>query len=112
VAAIVDFRDQLAALGIRLVVMPAPNKESIYPDRLNANAAIQNGMLHLAPRTQDLLERLRKADVEVVDLFEEFVVARPLPGAGHPLVTWRRCAGGKGRVSAAAETGLDSARRG
>ena len=34
-AAILDFRDQLAQRGIRLLVMIAPNKESIYPQMLS-----------------------------------------------------------------------------
>ena len=69
-AAIVDFRDQLAARGIRLVVMPVPNKESVYPDRLTPRAGPLRGVV--APRTEDLLDRLRAADVEVINLFEEF----------------------------------------
>ena len=79
VAAIVDFRDQLAARGIRLLVMPAPNKESIYPDRLTARAESTRGAR--TARTRETLERLRAANVEVVDLFEEFGAARQ-PGAG------------------------------
>ena len=73
-AAIVDFRDQLAARGIRLVVMPAPNKESVYPDRLTPRAEPRRGVL--APRTRVLLDRLRAANVEVIDLFKEFGQAR------------------------------------
>lgn len=78
VAAIVDFRDQLAALGIRLLVMPVPNKDSIYPDRLSARAEAWRGVL--APRTRVLLERLQAAQVEVVDLFKEFGAARQRSG--------------------------------
>ncbi|HEV8541417.1 MAG TPA: hypothetical protein VGR78_03410 [Verrucomicrobiae bacterium] len=74
VAAIVNFRDQLAAYGIHLLVMPVPNKESIYPDRLSSRAENPRGVL--APRTRDVLERLRAASVEVVDLFKEFTEAR------------------------------------
>jgi alginate O-acetyltransferase complex protein AlgJ len=70
VAAIVDFRDQLAARGIRLLVMPVPNKESLYPDRLTRRAQPGRGVL--APTTQELLQRLRTAKVEVMDLFKEF----------------------------------------
>jgi hypothetical protein len=72
--AILDFRDQLAARGVRLVVMPAPNKESVYPDRLTRRAAGVRGVV--APRTQDLLNRLRAANVEVIDLFGAFQQAR------------------------------------
>jgi hypothetical protein len=77
-AAIVDFRDQLAARGIRLIVMPAPNKESVYPDRLTRRAEPLRGVL--APRTQDLLDRLRAANVEVIDLFKGFGQARQPTG--------------------------------
>ena len=73
-AAIVDFRDQLAARGIRLVVMPAPNKESVYPDRLTPRAEPRRGAL--SPRTRDLLDRLRATNVEVIDLFQAFGQAR------------------------------------
>ena len=82
-AAIVDFRDQLAARGIRLVVMPVPNKESVYPDRLTRRAGALRGVR--APRTVDLLDRLRAAKVEVIDLFTAFAQARqPTGSASEP----------------------------
>ncbi len=68
VAAICDYRDQLAARGIRLVVMPAPNKESIYPERLTRRADALS--LAVGPTTHSVLQRLQAAGVEVVDLFE------------------------------------------
>lgn len=82
-AAIVDYRDQLAARGIRLVVMPVPNKESIYPERLTRRAVGAHPVL--APRTQDLLARLRAAEVEVVDLFTAFAKARRETDSAAPL---------------------------
>lgn len=74
VAAIVDFRNQLAARGVQLLVMPVPNKDSIYPDRLTSRATPPRGIL--TPRTREVLEKLRGAGVEVVDLFKEFTEAR------------------------------------
>jgi hypothetical protein len=74
IAAIVDFRDQLAARGIRLMVMPVPNKESIYPDRLTSRAESFRGVM--APRTENLFRKLRAANVEVIDLFKAFGEAR------------------------------------
>jgi hypothetical protein len=74
VAAIVDFRDQLAAYGIHLLVMPVPNKDSIYPDRLTSRA--ENLREALSPRTREVLDRLHAAQVEVIDLFKEFSQAR------------------------------------
>jgi hypothetical protein len=74
VTAIVDFRDQLATRGIHLLVMPVPNKDSIYPDRLSSRAKGLRGVI--SPRTQEILEKLRDANVEVIDLFKEFSDAR------------------------------------
>lgn len=74
VEAIVDFRDQLAGRGIRLVVMPVPNKESVYPERLTQRAASLRGLM--SPNTREFLERLAGAGVEVIDLFKEFERAR------------------------------------
>ena len=72
--AILDFRDQLAARGIRLVMMPVPNKDSIYPDRLTSRTV--PGCALISAPTQELLNRLRAAHVEVIDLFKEFGEAR------------------------------------
>jgi len=77
--AILAFRDELAARGIRLLVVPAPNKESIYPDKLTRRAARLRGVL--GSQTRALLARLRDANVEVVDLFDAFAVARRNEGA-------------------------------
>ena len=74
VAAIVDFRDQLARQGIHLLVMPVPNKETVYPDRLTRRA--KPGHVVVAAGTRELLERLQAAQVEVIDLFKEFEMAR------------------------------------
>jgi hypothetical protein len=82
VPAIVDFRDQLAAVGIRLVLMPVPNKESVYPDHLTSRAETRRVVL--SPRTRDVLERLRAAHVEVIDLFKEFETARQQAGSAFP----------------------------
>ncbi|MBN1421069.1 MAG: hypothetical protein JXP34_20020 [Planctomycetes bacterium] len=78
VSAIVSFRDQLAERGIRLLVMIAPNKASVYPDRLaNRAAAGPEARAHAVPAaTLDVLNRVREAGVEVLDLFEIFREAR------------------------------------
>lgn len=81
VGAIVDFRNQLAARGIHLLVVPVPNKDSIYPDRLTSRARIPQGIL--APRTRDVFRRLRASGVEVVDLFKEFAEARQRSGPSN-----------------------------
>lgn len=63
-AAIVDFRDQLARRGIQLMVMPVPGKPAIYPDKVTSRftGSIDSPTLRL-------ISRLRKEGVEVIDLF-------------------------------------------
>lgn len=77
-AAIVAWRDALARRGIQLLVVLAPNKESIYPDYLTRRAA--PGQILVSPSTRDLLARLQSAQVECVDLFKVFAQARANPG--------------------------------
>ncbi|HXP60176.1 MAG TPA: hypothetical protein VN829_06770 [Dongiaceae bacterium] len=81
-AAIVSLRDQLDARGIRLLVVPAPNKESVYPDKLTRRAERLPGVV--CEETRTLLSGLRAAGVEVVDVFELFASARKA-GAGASL---------------------------
>lgn len=66
-AAIVSFRDELAKRSIKLLVMPAPNKASVYPERLTSRADGDPNSVN--PPTREILSRLRRAGVEVVDLF-------------------------------------------
>jgi hypothetical protein len=74
ISAIVGFRDELAAHGINLLVVPAPNKESVYPDQLTRRIPAQQGLI--CSGTQDVLTRLQSAGVECVDLFRVFAEAR------------------------------------
>jgi hypothetical protein len=69
VAAILDFRDQLARRGIRLMVIPMPGKPAIYPGKVTQRV---KGILH-SP-TEKLISRLRLAGVETPDLFEMFSI--------------------------------------
>jgi len=73
-AAIVDFRDQLAARGIKLLVVPAPNKASVYPEMLSARAGSEGGPVNA--RSGKILADLARAGVEVVDLFDLFARER------------------------------------
>ncbi len=77
VTAIVAFRDQLAARGIQLVVVPAPNKESVYPEKLTARSSV--GTRSVCAATQAVLRELESAEVEVVDLFDLFAEAKASP---------------------------------
>lgn len=72
--AAVHFRDQLQQRGIQLVVMPAPGKESVYPDRLTSSAKV--GDREVYRHTQEILSALHSAGIETFDLFEAFQNAR------------------------------------
>ncbi len=77
IAAIVSFRDDLAKRGIKLLVMPAPNKSSIYPQMLTGRSDKIPGPVN--PTTRDVLAMLRQASVEIVDLFEVYAPVRSVP---------------------------------
>lgn len=66
-AAVADFRDQLAARGIKLIVVVAPNKESVYPDFLRRNSAPPERTTN--PDARGFLERVAADGVNRVDLF-------------------------------------------
>jgi hypothetical protein len=68
--AIRSFRDQLRTQGIRLLVVPVPNKESVYPGML-AKRAEDAGVV-VCERTRRLLDQLDQCGIEHVDLFEVF----------------------------------------
>ena len=66
IKAIIDFRDQLAQRGIELVVLPAPAKATIYPERFSGRyddsiAPLQN------PSYKEFLHRLETQKVRVFD---------------------------------------------
>jgi hypothetical protein len=68
--AIRSFRDQLQARGITLLVVPVPNKESIYPEML-ARRAEDAGVI-VCEQTRRLLDQMDQDGIEHVDLFEVF----------------------------------------
>ncbi len=68
--AIRSFRDQLQARGIRLLVVPVPNKESVYPGMLARRA--EGAGVVVCKQTRRLLEKLEQYGIEYVDLFEVF----------------------------------------
>lgn len=79
-AAVRDLRDQLASRGIRLLVMPAPNKESIHPEPLTGRPATG---APAAADTRAFLAGCREHGIEVVDLFALFREQRN--AVGDPL---------------------------
>ncbi len=66
VKAIVDFRDQLAARGITLVVMPTPVKPSVYPEQFSARYTGHSAVIH-NPSYEAFIKRLASANVPVFD---------------------------------------------
>ncbi|MBN1442905.1 MAG: hypothetical protein JXA90_09355 [Planctomycetes bacterium] len=74
VSAIAAFRDDLAARGVRMLLVLAPNKASIYPDRLSRRADAVAAVVH--DGTLSVIARLRALGIEVVDLFSVFETAR------------------------------------
>lgn len=70
VEAIVRFRDRLKLRNIHLLVVPTPNKVSVYPEKLTRRAESTN--FSIAGETRWLLEGLHAAEVETVDLFTLF----------------------------------------
>ncbi len=81
--AIVRFRGQLARRGIRLMVMPAPGKPSVYPDRITGRADFADESVSW--HTRELIARLRRSGVETIDLFDAFAGWRRDGGAAMPL---------------------------
>jgi hypothetical protein len=73
-SAITSFRDQLAKRGIRLLVVPVPNKASVYPDMLTRRARQTDD--RVSYKTLEIISRLRQTGIEVVDIFAVFKQAR------------------------------------
>jgi hypothetical protein len=73
VATIADFQRQLAAKGIKLLVMPVPGKATVHPDRLLSGVRPRP---EIAAHTRRVMDELRQQGVEVVDLLEVFLQIR------------------------------------
>jgi hypothetical protein len=72
VRAIVDFRDQLAARGIGLLVVPAPVKPTIHPEMFAGGAErVEGGMQNASFR--EFVRRLGAAGVAVYDPVAELM---------------------------------------
>jgi hypothetical protein len=74
IQAIVAFRDQLKAWNVELVVMPVPNKETIYPDRLVRG--ISDSLAGQVGFGRRILDSLRMHKIAVVDLYTAFAEER------------------------------------
>jgi len=82
IAAIRSFRDQLQARRIRLLVVPVPDKECVYPGMLARQA--ENAGVVVCDRTRRLLDQLEQCGIEYVDLFEVFRRARQEESRSDP----------------------------
>jgi hypothetical protein len=83
VAAIQSFRDQLDARGIRLLLVPVPNKESVYPEMVAARA--NHAGVIVCDETRRLLDELKHRGIEYVDLFEAFGRAKQQEKSSAPI---------------------------
>ncbi|MDA1093423.1 MAG: hypothetical protein O3A25_09190 [Acidobacteria bacterium] len=74
--AIQDFKAQLDALGIELLLVPVPPKAAIYPDKVSASLEIPIPVPRLDPAHQEFYERLRDEGIDVLDLTNLFIRER------------------------------------
>lgn len=75
IRSIVQFRDQLAARGIALIVMPAPVKPSIHPEFHSARYDRESGVV-LNPSFHDFTRRLAEVGIPVFDASTSLCDAR------------------------------------
>lgn len=73
-SAVTSFHNQLTNRGIKLMLVPVPNKASVYPDMLTSRAGRPD--TDVSCKTLEIISRLRQAGIEVVDLFTVFRQAR------------------------------------
>lgn len=106
--AIADFQEQLAAMGIELLIVPVPPKAVIYPDGLPDKAprdpAGQSARLDTALQT--FYGRLRFKGMRVLDLTSVFIKNRSHP-EGALYCKQDSHWSGNGCVLAAREIGLE-----
>lgn len=74
--AILDFKHQLDALGVELLLVPVPLKSVIYPDRLRDDLEIPIPAPRLDSAHQEFYAVLRENGVDVLDLTEPFLEDR------------------------------------
>jgi len=98
--AILHFRDLLAERGITLLVLPVPGKPSVYPDQLTRRHTAEPAPF--ASPTFELIARLRREQVEVVDLFSVFAEGRTT--GANPLYLAQDTHWSPGGVRLAADT--------
>ncbi len=87
VLAIVDFKKQLEARNIHLILMPVPTKGVIEPERLSGRydsgplAAVQN------PSYADFLSQMKEAGVDILDVTDALIQNKEETGRSQYLKT-------------------------
>ncbi|MBN1577975.1 MAG: hypothetical protein JW913_15555 [Chitinispirillaceae bacterium] len=108
VATIVDFKKQLEARGIELMVVIVPGKGSIYPDLITGRVKPGTPLSH----STAIIEMLRQQGVMVIDLFGPFLAERGRDAfAGDSLYLARDTHWKSRGVRLAAQTVAESVRR-
>lgn len=79
--AIMDFHDQLTAMGVELLVVPVPPKAIIYPDGLPAKVPCDSAgrLARLDTALQTFYDQLRVKGINVLDLTSVFINNRSNP---------------------------------
>jgi hypothetical protein len=85
--AILDFHQQLQALGIEMLLVPVPPKAVIYPDMLPGDPPISDAlpMPRLDVHLQQFYALLREQGVQVLDLTPTFLAERAVQNVQQPL---------------------------
>lgn len=84
---ILHFRDQLAARGVRLVLMPMPVKPMIEPEHLSARYAPQSGVALQNPSYPAFLKALDEAGVDYLDISAALAAEKRRTGRAQYLKT-------------------------
>ena len=71
--AILDFKRQLDAVGVELLVVPVPPKGVIYPEKITDTVEIPIPVPRLDAAHQAFYELLRQEGVDVLDLTDDFL---------------------------------------
>jgi hypothetical protein len=77
IAAVRAFRDELALRGIRLIIVPVPNKESVYPQWLSPISEAPARIIN--PEMRLFMDECAQSGVETVDLFAVFRTESRVP---------------------------------
>lgn len=83
--AILHYKDQLAAAGIELILVPVPPKAVIFPDKVSDTVTVPAGQAppRLDPYHQAFYRLLAEKGVKVIDLIPDFLAHRQ--DGGDPL---------------------------